>query len=69
MPEKKELSFEEKLGRLEEIVRSIEKGDLPLEETLKLVEEGRNLSKSLEETLKKAEEKLSAYTVDGEDNQ
>ena len=34
----KKLSFEESLARLEEIVRHLEKGDLPLSESLSLFE-------------------------------
>lgn len=40
---KKELSFEEAINKLEEIVDSLENGDFPLEESLKLYEEGVKL--------------------------
>ena len=40
---KKELSFEEAMEKLEEIVDSLESGDFPLEESLKLYEEGVKL--------------------------
>ena len=40
---KPSLTFEESLVRLEEIVRHLEKGDLPLGDTLKLYEEGTGL--------------------------
>lgn len=40
---KKELSFEEAIKKLEEIVDSLENGDFPLEESLKLYEEGVKL--------------------------
>lgn len=40
---KKELSFEEAMIRLEEIVDSLESGDFSLEESLKLYEEGVKL--------------------------
>lgn len=40
---KKELSFEEAIEKLEEIVESLENGDFPLEESLKLYEEGVKL--------------------------
>ena len=42
---KKELSFEKAMERLEEIVESLENGDCPLEESLKLFEEGVKLVK------------------------
>ena len=40
---KKELSFEEAMQKLEEIVNSLESGDFALEESLKLYEEGVKL--------------------------
>ncbi|MBQ8545881.1 MAG: exodeoxyribonuclease VII small subunit [Clostridia bacterium] len=40
---KKEISFEEAIEKLEEIVESLENGDFPLEESLKLYEEGVRL--------------------------
>ncbi|MCI0528813.1 MAG: exodeoxyribonuclease VII small subunit, partial [Nitrospira sp.] len=40
------LKFEEALGRLEEIVKTLEKGELPLEESLKIFEEGVRMSKT-----------------------
>lgn len=56
--------FEEGLARLEEIVRRIEAEDVPLEEMLKLYEEGSHLHRRLEETLEKA--KLRIETLEGE---
>ncbi len=40
---KKEISFEEAIEKLEEIVNSLESGSFPLEESLKLYEEGVKL--------------------------
>ncbi len=42
---KSDIKFEEALKRLEEIVVKLEKGDLPLEKSLSLFEEGVNLSR------------------------
>ncbi|MFA6619955.1 MAG: exodeoxyribonuclease VII small subunit [Bacilli bacterium] len=56
--EKKEKSFEEKLTRLNEIVEKVENETLPIEESLKLYEEGNALIKELETTLKDAEKKI-----------
>ena len=42
----KKLSFEQSLARLDEIVRHLEKGDLPLKESLTLFEEGKSLIKN-----------------------
>ncbi len=52
------MDFENKLSRLEEIVGAMEKGNLPLEESLKLFEEGVKLSKECHEQLNKAEQKV-----------
>ena len=40
---KNNATFEEKLARLEQIVQAMEKGDVPLEESLKLFQEGTSL--------------------------
>ncbi len=55
----KELRFEEMMGKLEEIVGSLESGDMPLDESLKKYEEGVKLlrlcRKRLDETKRKVE--------------
>ena len=55
----KELKFEEMMGKLEEIVDSLESGDMPLDESLKKYEEGVKLlrlcRKRLDETKRKVE--------------
>ena len=48
-------SFEESLKKLESIVEQLEKGDLGLEESLKLFEEGVTLSTSCKKELDEAE--------------
>lgn len=55
---KQTMSFEEALGRLEEIVRHLEKGDLPLNDSLKLYEEGTGLIASCSKMLDEAEQKV-----------
>ncbi len=52
------IEFEKSLERLEEIVAKVEGETLPLEESLKLYEEGKKLIASLEKTLKEAERKV-----------
>ena len=37
------LTFEQNMQRLEQIVRAMERGDVPLEESLKLFQEGTDL--------------------------
>ena len=54
----KKLSFEESLAKLEEIVRHLEKGDMPLGESLKLFEEGTSLLASCNKMLDDAEQKV-----------
>ena len=48
-------SFEENMQRLEQIVRSMERGDVPLEESLKLFREGTGLIESCGKLLDEAE--------------
>ena len=51
-------SFEESLKRLEEIVRQMEQGNVPLEESLKLFEEGTSLVGHCGKLLDEAEMKV-----------
>ena len=48
-------TFEESLKHLEDIVERLERGDVPLEESLRLYEEGLQLSKTCSERLAQAE--------------
>lgn len=57
MPEKK-IDFAKKSERLDEIVEEISSKALPLEESLKLYEEGMKIIQELEAVLKEAEEKV-----------
>lgn len=54
----KKLDFESSLARLEEIVRHLEKGDMPLSDSLKLFEEGTALLTSCSKLLDDAEQKV-----------
>lgn len=53
-----ELTFEEAVKRLSEIVQKLERGDLPLEESLMLFEEGVNLSRASQEKLDTAQKRV-----------
>jgi len=55
---KSELSFEQGLERLEQIVQELEKGDLALERALELFEEGMKLSVSCRKKLEEAENRV-----------
>ena len=57
MAEKK-LNFEESIGRLQEVVSTLEKGDAPLADALKLFEEGTKLVSSCTKMLDQAEQKV-----------
>lgn len=52
---RKKLSFEESMTRLEQIVRSMERGDVALEESLKLFQEGTELVKDCQKLLEEAQ--------------
>ena len=52
---KQSKSFEESMGRLEQIVRSLEQGNVPLEESLKLFQEGTQLVRSCSQLLDNAQ--------------
>ena len=71
-----DVSFEEALDRLREIVNKLNSGDIPLEETVQLFEEGVRLAESCRKRLeeeklrvetlsKKMEPKKKIYRVDG----
>ena len=49
------ISFEDGIKRLEQIVRGLERGDVPLEESLKLFQEGTELVTRCEALLNEAE--------------
>ncbi|MGD9486829.1 MAG: exodeoxyribonuclease VII small subunit [Calditrichaceae bacterium] len=54
----KKMTFESALQRLEEIVEQAEKGEISLDESLKMFEEGSNLIKYCLKSLDAAEKKI-----------
>ncbi|MHB8905281.1 MAG: exodeoxyribonuclease VII small subunit [Melioribacteraceae bacterium] len=68
MSKKKENSFEDSLNRLQEISEALESGEVGLEESIKLYEEGISLAKLCFSTLKDAELKVSELKKQLEDN-
>lgn len=58
------LKFEDALTRLETIVTELEKGDLPLNDSLKMFEEGIKLSKTCLKMLDDAERKVEIMVQD-----
>jgi exodeoxyribonuclease VII small subunit len=61
-----EMSFEEAMKRIEKIVSDLEKGDLPLEESLDRFEEAVGLARSCQEKLEKAEARINKLVRSGE---
>jgi exodeoxyribonuclease VII small subunit len=62
----REPTFEEAMTRLEEIVKELEEAELPLEQSLKVFEEGVRLSRLLNGKLSEAEEKVEILLRDEE---
>ncbi len=65
MAEKKQ-TFEASLQKLENIVGKLEEGDLPLEESLKLFEDGVKLSRECQGKLDQAERRIEVLLKDNE---
>ena len=60
-----QMSFEDALRSLEEVVAKLERGDVPLDQSIALYERGAALRARCEAKLKEAEEKVSKITLDG----
>jgi exodeoxyribonuclease VII small subunit len=60
----KTLSFEKALAELESIVQRLEKGDVPLEESVAIYERGEILKRRCEELLRHAEARVEKITLD-----
>lgn len=56
-------TYEDAAKRLEEIVAQLESGELPLEESIRLFEEGSKLTSFCYDTLKNAEQKIKILTL------
>ena len=59
-----EMTFEQAMSELERIVTELERGDVPLEDSISLYEKGAELKKRCEPKLKEAEQKVAAITLD-----
>jgi exodeoxyribonuclease VII small subunit len=59
-------TFESSLTALERIVRELERGELPLEKSLELFEEGVRLSRECQERLNEAERRIEVLLQDNE---
>jgi exodeoxyribonuclease VII small subunit len=63
-----EMSFEQAMGELERVVGQLERGDVALEDSIRLYERGARLKKRCDQKLGEAEEKVAAITLDAEGN-
>ena len=59
-------TFEQSLDELEKIVKQLEDGDLPLEKSLELFENGVKLSRECRERLTNAERRIEALMKDAD---
>lgn len=60
----KNLSFEDALAQLEQVVTQLDSGDVPLEKSIELYERGAKLKDHCDARLKAAEEKVAQITLD-----
>lgn len=63
-----EMSFEEAMKELEDVVGKLESGNAPLEDSIRLYERGAALKEHCQKKLAEAEEKVAQITLDGEGN-
>ncbi len=63
MAAKKKVDFETSMLRLEEIINLLERGEAPLEQAMKLFEEGAKLLRECTAQLDAAEQKVSVLTA------
>ena len=68
MTDVNEMSFEDALRELEQVVGKLERGEVPLDDSIALYERGAALKARCETKLKEAEEKVAKLTInaDGE---
>ncbi|QNM82833.1 exodeoxyribonuclease VII small subunit [Sphingomonas sabuli] len=66
-PVSTDLSFEDALKRLEDIVRTLERGEAPLDQSIELYQEGDRLKRHCEARLKAAQARIEqiAFGSDG----
>jgi exodeoxyribonuclease VII small subunit len=60
----KKLSFERAIEELESIVKRLEEGKVPLEESVEIYERGESLKRRCEELLRQAEARVDKITTD-----
>ncbi|MGB1333906.1 MAG: exodeoxyribonuclease VII small subunit [Porticoccaceae bacterium] len=65
--EKKAVDFEQQLAALEDLVNSLESGELSLEESLKSFEQGIKVARDCQAALKSAEQKVEILMRQGDE--
>lgn len=63
-----EMSFEQAMAELEQVLGQLERGDVALDQSITLYERGAALKARCEAKLKEAEEKVAAITLDSDGN-
>ena len=63
-----EMSFEQALSALEQVVRQLESGDVPLDESINLYSRGEELRKACQARLDAAQARIEAIVQDGSGN-
>lgn len=63
-----QMTFEEAMAELEQVLNHLERGDVALEESIKLYERGAALKARCDAKLKEAEEKVAIITADADGN-
>ena len=58
-----QMTFEEALAELEGVVTRLERGDVPLDDSINLYERGAKLRQHCQDKLQQAEEKVSRITL------
>ena len=66
MSDVNEMSFEDAIKELEQVVGQLERGDVALDQSIALYERGAALKARCEAKLKEAEEKVAKITLDGQ---
>ena len=66
MPDATPKTFESSLDELERIVRELEQGELPLERSLELFEQGVKLSRECQDRLNQAERRIEILMRDSQ---
>lgn len=66
---RKKSDFDQSLIRLESLVTTLERGDIPLEEALDLFEQGVKLARECQGSLREAQQKVEILLADGETRQ